>query len=92
MPQLHIMDISKNASTGLITMEARVIDSEDGANGVGVVERFHVEALEIATVYGGDPERWLQRKSREMLDRHRRRTAAHGDIGKWRGQKMDIKA
>ncbi len=92
MVQLHIMDISKNASTGLITMEARVIDPADAAHGVGVVERFHVEALEIATVYGGDPERWLQRKGREMLDRHRLRTAAHGNIHKWKGQKMDIKA
>lgn len=92
MPQLHIMDISKNAATGLITMEAQIIGSADDPNGVGVVERFHVEALEIATKYGGDPERWLRHVGREMLDRHKRRTAAHSDVHKWKGHKMDIKS
>jgi hypothetical protein len=84
--QLHILDISKNAGTGLITMEAMVID-----NGVaGVVERFHVESLEIANVYGGDSERWIRHKGREMIDRHKLRVAAHDDINKWKGQKIEI--
>lgn len=96
MAQLHIIDISKNAVTGLITMEARIIDvAADAANGanevIGAVERFHVEALDIANNYGGDVERWLQHKGREMLHRHKLRTAAHNDVGKWHGQRMEIK-
>lgn len=91
MPQLHIIDISKNAATGLITMEARIIDGGNEPNSVGAVERFHVEALDIANNYGGDVERWLQHKGREMLHRHKLRTATHSDIGKWHGQRMEIK-
>lgn len=95
MAHLHIIDISKNADTGLITMEARIIDAADTARGtgevLGAVERFHVEALDIEKNYGGDVERWLQHKGREMLHRHKLRTATHSDIGKWHGQRMEIK-
>lgn len=95
MAHLHIIDISKNATTGLITMEARIIETVDAGSGkgevIGAVERFHVEALDIANNYGGDVERWLQHKGREMLQRHKLRTAAHNDIGKWHGRRMEIK-
>jgi hypothetical protein len=92
MAQLDIVDISKNAATGLITVECRVI--EPGAVGepqiIGVVERWHVEALDIANNYGGQVEHWLRHVGREMLHRHKLRTAAHDDISRWHGKKMEI--
>lgn len=99
MAQMHIIDISKNATTGLITMEARIIDTsadpeqqaKGSGDGVGAVERFHVEALEITNKYNGQVERWLAHVGREMLHRHKLRTAAHNDISKWHGKLMDIK-
>lgn len=90
MAQMHIMDIGKNVATGLITMEARILDPADPVNGVGAIERFHVEALDIANNYGGDVGQWLQHKGREMWVRHKQRTAAHNDLHKWQGQSMNI--
>ena len=90
MYHLHIMDISKNAITGLIIVEARIIETVDGVETVGAVERSQVEALEIATKYDGNTDAWLARIGREMLERHRLRTAAHTGVEKWKGQRMEI--
>jgi len=90
-PKLHIKDVDRNAMTGLITLEARIIDEADPVNGTGAVERWHIEALEITTKYNGDSEAWLNHVAREMLNRHRLRTAAHTSLHGWKGKSMIIK-
>lgn len=90
MFHLHIMDISKNAATGLIIVEARIIETVDDREIMGAVERSQVEALEIATKYDGDTDAWLMRIGREMLQRHRARTTVHTGVEKWQGQRMLI--
>lgn len=86
-PKLHIIDVSKNAHTGRITVDARIIDGAQE----GAVETWHIEALEIATKYHGDADAWLAHIAREMHGRHKSRMAAHSDVQKWKGQKIDIK-
>jgi hypothetical protein len=87
-PQLHILDVSKDAMTGHITVEARIID--DRSSVVGAIERWHIEALEISSKYNGQVEGWLEYIGREMLNRHKSRTAAHTSIQRWKGKKLDI--
>lgn len=91
MTQLHIKDASKHSDTGRITVEARIMDSVNGVEIEGAVEIWHIEALEIESKYHGRVEGWLEHIGREMLGRHRSRTAVHTDINKWKGKRMDIK-
>jgi hypothetical protein len=88
---LHIIDISKNATTGLILVEARIVETfDDGREIQGAIERSQIEALEIASKYDGDSDVWLLRVGHEMLQRHRLRTAAHTGVNKWKGQRMPL--
>lgn len=91
MAHIEILDTSKDGTTGYMIVEARVIDEDDPVHKVGAVERSGVEALDIAKNYGGDVDRWLMHIAREMLFRHRQRTAAHTDLHKWKGKRMEIK-
>ena len=89
--QLHVIDVSKDGTTGYITVRARIIDPDDPVHGYGAEEKYGMEALEIVQRFHGDVEEFLQWIGRDMLQKHRGRTAVHTDIGKWKGKRIEIK-
>jgi len=90
MLKLEIIETGKDGTTGHMTVSARIVDEDDPVHGVGAIETTGIESLELQTRYGGNVEAWLRAVGRDMARRHRSRVAGHVDLGKWKGQKLEI--
>ena len=88
---LEIIETDKHPLTGYVTVVCRVIDDSDPTHGVGAVEKFGVEALDIQKNFDGSVERWLkERVGSIMLANHQARAAVHTDVHKFKGKKIAL--
>lgn len=92
--QLHILAADLDTVAGHHSITAQIEESDDTGAIIytPVKETFGISHDALSVRFDGDIEKWREWVTREMVDRHRRRTMVQAKILEWRGMKIDIDA